>query len=327
VDVLVRRSLLDAAGNQLDAASPRRVTFQTRATSLHELSEDFVDASGSDQRSTSCAWDEPETPGVLVARSGSISIGVEDGGRVLGEAASIHFQLLLPGEEIPDGLASALRIEFAAAPEGSFVTSALVEAGPSSASQREPTFAANRAASLLRTVSIPDEPLAVESNEGSHPFAEIAFDEPLRLTAGRPVLLDVRLEVTPGVRVAAATDTGLVALVEGETGVAPAAALSVSPASPQARSLWYDSGAEFPGWQTAGVVRADSDPGVRDVVEYQSAPAGDDGRADAMRASAWEANLALLPAFRFVRFRVRFEGTPETGVSPRLDRIVLPYER
>ena len=82
-----------------------------------------------------------------------------------------------------------------------------------------------------------------------------------------------------------------------------------------------------PGWQPASVVVAFSDPGVRVVVEYQSAPGGLDESPDASRASSWMRDLAQLPAFRFVRFRVRFEGSPEADEAPRLDRIVLPYER
>ena len=75
------------------------------------------------------------------------------------------------------------------------------------------------------------------------------------------------------------------------------------------------------------IAPAQADNGVRRLAEFQCAPAAADGTPDAGRASPWERDLARLPAYRFVRFRLRFEGTPDSGVAPRIDRIVLPYER
>lgn len=329
VEVELHACLLDLAGNPLDSASVRTVEFRTRATSLHELSEDFVDSAKADARATSCGWDDPETPGVLVARSGSVLLAPDAGEPRLdlGDAASVHFQLLVPGAEVPGGLASALRVEFAAAPDGAQVLSATVEAGPTSLDEREPSFIANRVASQLRTVARVAEPVDVDApaSAGLRPSVDIVFDEPLRLDAGRPVLLDIRLELTPGARVAASADPGLVALVEGSSGLAPAAALLVSPSVPQARSLWYDTGVSYPGWQLCTIVRADEDAGVAVVAEFQSAPPAREGGPDASRASPWEKDLTRLPAYRFVRFRLRFDGTPESGAAPRIDRIVLPY--
>jgi hypothetical protein len=331
VEVELHGCLLDLAGNALDARSQRAISFRTRATSLHELAEDFVDSAKSDARATSCGWDDPETPGVLVARSGTVLVGPEWGETPLdlGAASSVHFQLLVPAAEVPVGLASALRLEFAAAPEGARILAATIEAGPTSLEEREPSFIANRGASELRTVARLADPLEVEAPAapGARPSADIVFEEPLRLAAGRPVLLDVRLELSPGARVAACTDPGLLALVEGANGVAPAAALLVSPSAPQARSLWYDTGVTYPGWQPCRLVRADDDAGVSVVAEFQSAPPAREGGPDAARASPWESDLTRLPAYRFVRFRLRFDGTPETGVAPRIDRVVLPYER
>jgi hypothetical protein len=169
------------------------------------------------------------------------------------------------------------------------------------------------------------DPVDVDANDGGRPFVDVAFEAPVRLDAGRPVLLDVRLELDSGVRVAAWRDVGELALVEGKSGVAPAASLLVTPASPQARSLWYDTGVAYPGWRPGSVFSVDADPGVTVVAEFQSAPADADGVADAASASAWDADLARLPAHRFVRFRLRFEGTPDSGAAPKIDRIVLPY--
>lgn len=331
VDVELHEGLLDAAGNPLDRGSSRSVTFHTRRTSLHELSEDFVDSARADTHATSCGWDDPETPGVLVGRSDSLLVapGTGEPGLDLGDTPALHFQLLLPGDDVPDGLASAVRIEFATAPDGARLLGAVVEAGPTALDAPEPSFLANRGSAELRPVARVVDPIDVESaaNPGGRAFVDVVFDEPLRLEAGRSVLLDVRIELTSGARVAGYPDAALHALIEGHSGVAPAVSLLVAPATPQARSLWYDTGTPIPGWRTGVVVRSDSDPGVRVAAEYQSAPAGGDGAPDVTRASPWEPDLERLPAHRFIRFRLRFDGAPESGNAARVDRVVMPYER
>jgi hypothetical protein len=329
VDVEVNGCLLDAAGNPLDGASVRALSFRTRASSENELTEDFVDSGKCDTRATSCGWDDPEEPGMLVGRSGAVLVGPDAGEPTLdlGDAPTLHFQIVVPGSESPNGLASALRVEFAAAPPGARLLAAVVEAGPTTLDAADPSFAANRAAARLATVARVVDALDVDANDGGRAFVDVAFEAPLRLDAGHPVLLDVRLEFDPGVRVAAWRDVGSLALVEGRSAIAPAASLLVTPASPQARSLWYDTGVTYPGWRPGSVFSVDADPGVNVVAEFQSAPADADGAADAARASPWDADLERLPAYRFVRFRLRFEGTPDNGAAPRVDRIVLPYER
>jgi len=329
VDVELHDCLLDAAGNPLDGSSVRTLSFRTLATSENELSEDFVDSGKCDERATSCGWDDPDAPGVLVGRSGAVLVGPDAGRPLLdlGDATTLHFQIVVPGDEAPDGLASALRVEFAAAPTGARLISAVVEAGPTTLDAADPSFAANRAAAQPATVARIVEPVDVDAGDGGLPFVDVAFETPLRLDSGRPVFLDVRLEVDAGVRVAAWRDVGGLALVEGKSAVAPAASLLVTPASPQARSRWYDTGVTYPGWRPGSVFSVDADPGVNVVAEFQSAPADADGGADVGRASPWDADLERLPAHRFVRFRLRFEGTPDSGVAPKIDRIVLPYER
>jgi Big-like domain-containing protein len=319
--------LLDEAGNPLDATSKSALGFRTRATSLLELSEDFVDDARSDARATSCAWDDPETPGMLLARNGTVLVGADSGEPPAGlaDASVLHFQVLIPPGEVPGGLASALRLEFATAPEGAEVVSAVVEAGPSTLDQREPSFAANRAASELEQVARVDEPTAIEpaADGNGRAWAEILFEEPLILDPGRAVLVDVRVETSVPVRVAAYPDAGVHALVEGSSGLAPAASLVVAPLVPQARSLWYDTGVAYPGWSSSIVTP--TVPGLR--LEFQSAPPSPAGGPDTSRASPWESDLSRLWAFRFVRFRVRFESLGEGAAAPRIDRIVLPYER
>lgn len=319
--------LLDEAGNPLDGRSTSSLGFRTRATSLLELSEDFVDDGRADTRATSCAWDDPETPGMLLARNGTVLVGADGGDPALELADStvLHFQVLIPAGEVPGGLASALRLEFAPAAEGAEVVSAVVEAGPAALDQREPSFAANRAASELRQVArvtdaVPIEPAADGAGRAS---AEILFEEPLTLEPGRAVLVDVRMETNVPVRIAGYADAGVHALVEGASGVSPAASLVVAPLVPQARSLWYDTGVAYPGWRASIVTP--TVPGAR--LEFQSAPPSAAGGPDTSRASPWESDLSRLWAYRFVRFRVRFEALGDDAAAPRIDRIVLPYER
>jgi hypothetical protein len=319
--------LLDDAGNPLDGRSRTELAFRTRATSLLELSEDFVDDGRADARATSCAWDDPETPGMLLARNGTVLAGPEGGEPPLAmaEGSVLHFQLLIPPGEVPGGLASALRLEFANAPETAEVVSAVVEAGPADLDQREPSFAANRAASALAQVVRTTERVAIEpAADGSgRAWAEILFEEPLSLEPGRAVLVEVRVETSVPVRMAAYADPGVHALVEGASGLAPAASLVVAPLVPQARSLWYDTGVAYPGWRASIVTP--TVPGAR--LEFQSAPPSAAGGPDTSRASPWESDLLRLWAYRFVRFRVRFEALDDDGATPRIDRIVLPYER
>jgi Big-like domain-containing protein len=327
VVVSIRRGLVDLAGNPLDAASATRIAFSTRLTSLHELAEDFADSANVDARGTSCGWDDPETPGVLVARGGSVLVGPEPTDPLLdlGEDVSLRFQLLLSGDDVPNGLASALRIEFVSAQPGAQLRAAAIEAGATSLVQREPSFVANRGASQLRQLAHLESPLDLEFGDGDLPYVDIPFEEPLRLEAGRAVLLDVRLDLAPGEHVAGFEDVGFAALVEGKSGVTPVASLLVSTAAPQARSRWYDSGTAFPGWQRA-ILDADA-TGVRLVSEFQCAPADAAGSPDASLASGWMRDLSQLPAHRFVRFRLRFEGTADNGNTARIDRLVMPYER
>jgi hypothetical protein len=330
VEVELHRCLLDAAGNALDASSAQRVAFRTRATSLCEVAEDFADAVRADVPATSCGWDDPETPGVLMARTGSVLVGAlaDDVPPGMPAVERVRFQLLFPGDEMPAGLASALRVELADAPEGAELCAAQVDGGETSLELRDPSFLGNRDASRLRTLAVLTDAVPVENSTERAPAAvEIPFEEPLRLEPGRAVLLEVTLVFSPRVRVASAPDALQRALVEGCSEVVPSAALVASPSAPQARSLWYDSGADVPGWQRATVVGANFDPDLQTVVEYQAAPARSAGGIDIAHASPWVRDLAHLPAYRYVRFRVRFDGGLEDGASPRIDRIVLPYER
>lgn len=329
VSVEVHDCVLDAAGNPLDPQSPRTVSFRTRDTFTHQLTEEFVDAANSDLRATSCGWDDLESPGYLTARGGTILVGPEPAPQAedLGEDSAWHFQIVVAGDEVPSGIASALRLEFTSIPLGAHVLKATVDGGATELELREPTFDTNRAAANLRPLCELLEPVEIVEDAAGGGAAEIVFDEPLRLEAGVGILLDVRVEASPGSRLAAYPDTALRCLAEGCAGLAPAAALVVTPAAAQARSTWYDSGVAVPGWGACTIVRADTETGVAVVTEFQSAPPDAHGLPDVSRSSPWERDLARLPAYRFVRFRLRFEGTPEGGYPPRIERMVLPFER
>ena len=66
--------------------------------------------------------------------------------------------------------------------------------------------------------------------------------------------------------------------------------------------------------------------GPATVVEFQAAAIGDDGGPDLGRTSAWESRLEDLPSFRFVRFRVRFDGLGAGRDAPHVDRVTMPFE-
>jgi hypothetical protein len=239
----------------------------------------------------------------------------------------LRFQVVFPGDSSPNGKASALRLILRDAVAGDFVSAAIVSAGPTSLVRTDPTFDSNVAASDLFPVVRIDQPLEVEADDDGVAVVEIPFDVLVAVRHGRSLLLDVELHVPPGVRLAGTDDTGGLALVE-DLGIAllPAVELLVSGVSPQARSGWYDSGVEHPGWRDA-VVDAASPVGAPGfLVEFQTAAATPAGRPDADRSSDWSLSLINLPSLRFVRFRVEFEGLGGTGRAPRIDRIVLPFQ-
>ncbi len=331
VQVEVHANLLDLAGNPLDASSPRVVRFRTRATSLHEVAEDFAAPDMNDGDATTCGWDDAASPGLLVERAGRLLVPApqtDDPPLVLGSAEP-RFQLLVPATDVADGVASGLRLRVTGVGAGPAVLRATVEAGPTALDAIEPAFLANRAAADLREIARLDAPAHAETTDRRVAFVEIPFSEPLRLERGRGMLLDVRIALAPGVQLAAFRDSGPwhTALIEAADGPRsrPAAWLLVSGGAPQARSRWYDTGVERPGWQTASVVRGDAASTGGVAVEFQSAPGDSDGGAEAALASEWTARLEDLPAYRFVRFRVRFDAAPGVARARAIDRVVMPY--
>jgi hypothetical protein len=202
-------------------------------------------------------------------------------------------------------------------------------AGPVDLDVPEPELWRNRQYADLGTVASFDEPRDLERSGAARGVLEIPFAQPLALASGESVLLDVELELAAGVRLAASPDPdGRAALDEpGEEPLLPAAYLLVAGGRPQARSLWYDSGVDGPRWQAAGIVSPDRLVPTRVHVEFQSARAGRDGQPDARSASPWKPDLGEVPAWRYVRFRVRFGETLPGAEPPRLDSIALPFER
>ena len=329
VTIEVQSALLDLSGNP---AIPTMIRFRTGATRLRELTEDFVTTDMLDPAGTTGGWGAAESPGFLVPRAGRLRRSPVDGdtwSSVLPEMARVRFQATFPNAGDGGGVASALRLYLSGAVEGDVLPAALVEVGATSLLRVDPTFDANRGASALHPVMTSAEPLVVDSDDaglGPH-YVDVPFDLPHALHPGEPVLIDVDVTLPAGIRLAAAPDSSSLALVEnlGVGVLLPAAELLVSGGPPQARSAWWDSGVERPGWRTA-VVEGTSALDEDVVVEFQTAAATEDDLPDPDRASEWGLDLAELPALRFVRFRVTFARLGVRGNAPRIDRIVLPYQ-
>lgn len=330
VTVEIHRSLTDDAGNPLASRSPRRVAFRVRPSTLREIEEDFVSDEFADRSATGCAWGEIETPGVLVARLGTTPLPCFDAEPTtdLGNHETIRFQIRVRGDEVPGGLASALRLRFSRAGSAGPLRGARIEAGPADEDVLDPWFEGNRSHARLRVVADDAARSPWEPDETGGAVTDIAFEEPIALVPGEPLLLDVALDLEPGARLAASPDTSERALVRDgpRERLVPAAALLVSGADPSARSLWYDAGIDAPKWRTARVDMAEEIPGIRVAVSYQAAPADAQGLPDAAMASSWESDLEHVPPWRFVRFRVRFEGTAWDARVPRVDRIAMPFD-
>ena len=154
---------------------------------------------------------------------------------------------------------------------------------------------------------------------------EIAFDAPLAFDAHDMLLLDVTLTLAPGARVAATRELAGDALVDGESGdrMRPIVGLATTGGVPGARSRWYDSGCASPRWLPGAVAAVGDGANGRVIVEFQVAR----GVADDSAESGWTTSLDELPPWRFVRFRVRFEGVTGAEPLPGLDSVTMPFVR
>ncbi|MCE9638086.1 MAG: Ig-like domain-containing protein [Planctomycetes bacterium] len=343
VEVEVRRCLVDDAGNPPATGSPMVVHFDVCPTSLHEIEESFSCDDYLDRTRTDCAWGEIEAPGLLVPRCGPVPMPALDVEPTtdLGDRDEIRFQVRIRGDEALDGLASGLRLRFSQTTAAGPLRAVVVEGGPTIDDSLEPWFQGNRDRARLQVLATRHESLPWESDGAQGAVVDVPFEQPLALSAGQAVLLDVVLAVEPGARLAAAPDSDGRALVRGgpRDRAVPSAVLLVSGASPVARSLWYDAGVASPRWRAAiletagGVAGATPDTsaggaaGAMVVAEFQTAPADSAGNPDAAVASPWEGNLALVPSWRFVRFRLRFEGGSSDGRMAPVDRVLMPFER
>ncbi len=341
VEVRVQPWLIDTAGNPFEEVERAVVRFQVEQTSLHEITEDFGSPESADVGYTSADWAEPADPGYLVGTPGRMVLGAEgtiDPSGDLGNERSVRFQVVIPGEHVPRGFASALRMVFHGRRMRRAVRSLVAEAGPFDQDVLDPRIETNRRNALsyaravgedLHVVASFDEPRDLDRFGAARGVLEVPFEQPLSLEEGESVLVDVRLRLAPGVRLAASPDLQHRAVVAGEVdaGLMPAAYLLVAGGRPRARSLWYDSGADDPRWRPATIVTPPADETSRVLVEFQSTGRGSDGRPDAASASGWERNLSRVPSRRYVRFRVVFEEPPLGSVPPRIDRIEMPFER
>lgn len=326
----VHRSLTDDAGNPLAPGSATCLEFRTRPSPRREIDEDFAYDDFADRPATNCAWGEIEAPGRLVARFGATPLPCLDEVPVtdLGDRDEVRFQILVRSHEARGGLASALRLRFSRTAGGQPLGAVRIEAGPAGDDLLDGSFQANRRRAQLAVVADHGADLAWEPDDTSGVTVEVPFEQPLVVPPGAPLLLDVELSVEPGARLAASADTEVRALVRGSARerLLPSACLMVCGADSVARSLWYDSGTGDPQWRSALVETDEDVPGTSAVVEFQTAPADARGLPDLAAASQWEDDLAATPTWRFVRFRVRFDGASWEGRTPRLDRIVMPFD-
>jgi hypothetical protein len=334
VTVAVNPWVTDDAGNPVVDAPSGRIRFRTKSTMLCEIREEFISDEMADTGATLASWGAAAEPDLLVSRAGfACAVGPDSPfGSDLGDRETLRFQVLVRPEDCCGTLASGLRVRFAAIPGGLLapISEAVVEGGAFRLEHLEPSFDGNRRFAALATLAESNGNGVWESDGRGGGFCDIPFRTPLQLDGTRPMLLDVSLVLVAGSRVAGCADAERAALVEGGTRERqrPLAALVTSGGTPTARSLWYDTVCDAPRWQPARTVELGARDSGRVSVEYQAAPAvsaGSHAVADETAASAWMDRLDLLPPWRFVRFRVRFEGADRGGAPAALDSVTLPF--
>lgn len=330
VTVAVNPWVTDDAGNPFGGGATQSIRFRTKSTALSEIREEFVSDEMSDAAATIAAWGIAPEPDLLVGRSGFACAVTNDARYVgdFGERETLRFQVVVRRDEVCGALASALRIRFAAIPAGLLlpVTEAWVEGGSFRLDDLDPSFDGNRRFAALGALAESTVHATWEADDRGGGVCEIPFRTPLVLDGTGPVLLDVSLTLAAGTRVAGRPDPEHAALVEGgnRDRLRPVAALVTSGGVPCARSLWYDTNCAAPRWLPARTVTLSAGEGRRVSVEYQAAPAAADGSADEAAASPWSERLDLLPPWRFVRFRVRFDRL-DTGGPAAIDSITMPF--
>lgn len=325
VEVRVTSALLDRAGNPATPGSA--VRFTTRSSSLHELSEEFLTREMEDSRATTSDWAADGRTGRLVAATRRLVLGPsrDSDGEVssAGVTGPFRVQVLIPAHELPDGYASAVALRLRGYTDETGIPGR-IRVGLTELEHLDPSFEGNLRATQVQYehAGIAGMPLTRADGET---LLEVPFELPVPALAGFGLLLDVEAVLPPGVAVGSVVPDAELSLDDdGAPASAPAVALMVTTGTPMARSRWYDSGFDRPDWRAA-VIETSAGASARLHMEYQSAPADDDGRADPFAASDWETSPAHLPRFRFIRFRARFVGFDEQGQPDALERVVLPY--
>ncbi len=331
VTVAVNPWVTDDAGNPFAGSATHAIRFRTRSTALSEIREEFISDEMSDGAATIAGWGLAPEPDLLVGRPGFACAVTNDARYAgdFGERETLRFQVIVRPDEVCGTLASALRVRFTAIPAGVLppVTEAWVEGGVFRLDDLDPSFDGNRRFAALSTLVETTAHATWDADERGGGVCEIPFRAPLMLDGSSPVLLDISLTLAAGARVAARADPDHAALVEGgnRERQRPVAALVTSGGAPCARSLWYDTNCPAPRWLPARTVALSAGERRRVSVEYQAAPAAADGTADEAAASQWSERLDLLPPWRFVRFRVRFDGLDGNAAPAALDSVTMPF--
>lgn len=100
---------------------------------------------------------------------------------------------------------------------------------------------------------------------------------------------------------------------------------------PTARSRFYDSGVADPVYLSPIIHPMSLPPGVTLTISYQGAhelgPDGGPLAGDPSSMSDWVRDVTALSGYRYVRFRMEFDGVSSNGAEPAVDDLIVPFRR
>lgn len=341
IRVVLTAGITDLAGNPL---SPHRAPLEARfelpvaadPARAGEIAEDFTDDRMMDSARTTALWNGDRFPGVLLAEPATTLLPLpgdpdqpESFVDIGGEP--VRIRLLLTREEL--GVARELTgLEWSPA-GGAFLPaeyeSLEIEVTPTTRETLDGEgFELDRPTRLLRRT-----PWRIEAGEWER--ARVAFSESYLFDGSSNLLLEIRVgrgDHTNFLR-GHHSPTGRALVEAGAETVAvrPVLTLRSFSWSPVATSRFYDSGLEDPVYLAPVIQPEDLPDGVRMRIAFQGARRlGADGRPpvdDPAAASDWTPDVRDLAGYRFVRFRIEFEGVSLSGAAAAIDDIVIPFRR